>query len=151
MKGRKVSYSCLVVGLLGFGVAGSAQTPPETETVQLVVETPPDILISRLNPPVLELLNPFESGEVITTNASGELWKENPEFYYVNVAPVVWHLEVPAATELGSYDARIQATFSLCSSTQGFCFTDQQTAVATVQVGSTAENTPVVLELSGPD
>lgn len=40
-----------VLGLLTFGSTAFAQTAPEVETLRLELETLPDILSNRLNPP----------------------------------------------------------------------------------------------------
>ena len=129
---------------------GNAQQKPEVEQLELVINAPPGILISRLNPPKLKLSNPFD-GAVLEAKVSGKPWRDKPEFYYAELNPVTWQLEVPAGTKTGTYQAPLEATFSLCSLARGFCFTTQQNAVLTVHVGNPEENAPVVLTLSQPE
>ena len=143
----------LLVLVASLGNAQSAKQAPkaaEVEQLQLIVNAPPDILISRLNPPLLELSNPFANGAVLNANVSGELWQAKPKFYYTKLRPVTWQLSVPAGTKSGTYQAPLKASFSLCSRSRGFCFTTQQNAVFTLQVGSQKKNDPVVFTLSQP-
>ena len=128
---------------------GGAQVKAKTEQLQLIVKAPPGILISRLNPPRLELSSPFDN-TVLKAEVSGTPWRDKPKVYYAELNPVTWQLKVPAGTEPGTYQAPLEATFSLCSLARGFCFTTQQNAVFTFQVGSQKENVPVVLRLSQP-
>ena len=131
----------------------SAPTAPtetvETATVQLEVGAEPGLLISRLNPPRVELDNPFKPGNVLTAVMDGRPYPDNPAVYYARLNPVTWALTVPQGTAPGRYPAEIRVTFALCSKTQGFCFTDEQTASATVQVGG-GENEAVVVWLRQP-
>ena len=133
--------------LLVLSSLGSAQQKPEVEQLELIVKAPPGILISRLNPPRLELHSPFDN-TILKAKASGKPWPDKPDIYYTKLNPVTWRLDVPAGTKPGTYQAPLKANFSLCSLAQGFCFTTQQVAVFTVQVGSQKENAPVVLTLS---
>ena len=128
---------------------GNAQQKPEVERLELVISAPPGILISRLNPPKLKLSSPFD-GTILGAEVSGTPWRDKPKVYYAELNPVTWQLKVPAGTEPGTYQAPLEATFSLCSLARGFCFTTQQNAVFTFQVGSQKENVPVVLRLSQP-
>ncbi len=139
-----------LVLILVLSSLGSAQQKLELEPLQLIVKTPPGILISRLNPPRLELSNPFDRA-ILKAKVSGEPWHDKPEIYYTTLQPVTWQLSVPAGTKPGTYQAPLEATFSLCSLARGFCFTTQQNAVFTFQVGSQKENVPVVLRLSQPE
>ena len=131
---------------------GAGQDAPQAATVEttvwLEVEAEPGILISRLNPPVLELDNPFRPGDVLTAVMDGEPYTDDPEAYYARLNPVTWTLPVPQGTASGRYPAQIRATFALCSQTQGFCFTDEQTVSATVQVG---KNATATLRLRQPE
>ena len=130
---------------------GNAQQKPELEQLHLIVNAPADILISRLNPPRLELHNPFAGGAVLRAQVSGKLWQDKPKFYYTRLHPVTWQLRVPAGAKPGTYQAPLEASFSLCSRSRGFCFTTRQNAVFTVQVGSQEKNDLVILTLSEPD
>lgn len=136
---------------LGWSAGEDAGVQAGTEAVRLEVEAAPGIMISRLNPPLIELSNPFEPDDVLTTTASGELYPDNPEFYYARLNPVTWQLAVPQGTAPGRYVAEVRATFSLCSKTHGFCFTDEQRALAAVQVGGGTENATVVFKLRQPE
>ena len=129
---------------------GNAQQKPEVERLELVINAPPGILVSRLNPPKLKLSSPFD-GAILKAKVSGKPWRDKPKVYYAELNPVTWQLEVPAGTEPGTYQAPLEANFSLCSLVRGFCFTTQQDAVFTVHVGSPEENAPVVLTLSQPE
>lgn len=133
--------------------AGRGVTQAGTEVVRLEVEAEPGILISRLSPPVIELSNPFEPDAVLTATVDGEPYPDDPKFpkfYYARLKPVTWQLVVPPGTTPGLYLAEIRATFSLCSETHGFCFTDEQRAPATVQVGEQQKNVPVIFRLRQP-
>ncbi len=146
--------TALVVTVMLVSWGGAQQTLTSTETletvtVRLEVKAEPDILVSRLNPPLIELSNPFGAG-ILTATIDGEPYPDDPEFYYARLNPVTWQLAVPQGTPPGSYPADIQSTFALCSKTQGFCFTDEQSALATVQVGG-EENETVVVRLREPE
>ena len=127
---------------------GGAQVKLD-EQLELIVKAPPGILISRLNPPELKLSSPFDN-TVLKAEVSGKPWRDKPKFYYAELNPVTWQLKVPAGTKPGTYQAPLEATFSLCSLARGFCFTTQQNAVFTLHVGS-QKNVPVVLTLSQPE
>lgn len=135
---------------LGWGAGQGIGAQAATEVVRLEVEAEPGILVSRLNPPIIELSNPFEPDDVLTATVDGELYPNDPEFYYVRLDPVTWQLAVPQGTVPGRYVTEVRATFSLCSKTHGFCFTDEQKALATVQVGEAEENATVIFRLRQP-
>ena len=143
----RVVTTALMLGW-GFGQVG-AQT--ETEAVRLVVKAEPGVMVSRLSPPVVELSNPFKTGEVLTATVDGEPSPDDPEFYYARLKPTMWRLPVPEGTAPGRYVAEVRATFSLCSKTLGVCFTDEQNVLATVQVGDEDENATVVFQLRQPE
>lgn len=145
--------TALVVTVMLVSWGGAQQTLTSTETldtvtVRLEVGAEPGLLISRLNPPMVELDNPFKPGDVLTAVMDGEPYPDDPKVYYARLNPVIWELTVPRGTPPGSYPADVQATFALCSKTLGFCFTDEQTAATTVQVGG--GETTVTLQLRQP-
>lgn len=151
---NRLQVAALWVGLAIFSW-GSAQdeVPPETAetvTVRLVVETEPGVLISRLNPSIVELDDPFRLGDALTATVDGEPYLDDPEVYYARLNPVIWELPVPQGAAPGGYPSEIRATFALCSRTQGSCFIDEQTAMTTVQVGGGANET-VVVRLRQPE
>lgn len=137
----------VAVTLVGWGHAQPTSEAGETVTVRLEVEAEPGILVSRRNPPLIELSNPFGTGVLIAT-AGGEPYLDDPELYYARLDPVSWTVAVPRGVAPGSYPTEIRATFALCSKTRGVCFTDEQTASATVQVGG---NETVVVQLRQPE
>lgn len=137
----------VAVTLVGWGRAQPTSEAGDTVTVRLEVEAEAGILVSRLNPPLLELTDPFTTA-VLTATVEGEPYPDDPELYYARLKPVTWQLAVPQGTPPGSYPTEIRAAFALCSKAQGFCFTDEQTALATVQVGG---NETVVVELRQPE
>lgn len=139
----------VAVTLVGWGHAQPPTEAGETVTVRLEVEAEPGILISRRNPPLIELSNPFGTG-VLTATADGEPYPGDPELYYARLDPVSWTVSVPQGVAPGSYPIEIRATFALCSKTRGVCFTDEQTTSATVQVGR-KENETVVVQLRQPE
>lgn len=148
----RLTVLLVAVTLVSWGRAQKAVPPTETletVTVRLVVETEPGVLVSRLNPPLIELSNPFGAA-ILTATIDGEPYPDDPEFYYARLNPVTWTVAVPQGVAPGSYPADIRATFALCSKTQGFCFTDEQTVLATVQVGG-EENETVVVRLREPE
>lgn len=94
------ALSLLFTLTLGWS-AGQGVTQAGTEAVRLEVEAEPGILISRLNPPLVELSNPFEPDAVLTATVDGELYPDDPEFYYARLKPVTWQLAVPQGTAPG--------------------------------------------------
>lgn len=150
MLGRLFALSLLLTLTLGWSAGEDAGVQADTEVVRLEVEAEPGILISRLNPPIIELSNPFEPDDVLTATVDGELYPDDPEFYYARLNPVTWQLAVPQGIAPGRYVAEVRATFSLCSETHGFCFTDEQKALATVQVGGGEKNATVEFQLRQP-
>lgn len=150
MPWRLFAVNLLLTLTLGWSAGEDAGVQAGIEVVRLEVEAAPGILISRLNPPLVELGNPFEPDDILTATADGELYLDDPEFYYARLNPVTWQLVVPQGTAPGRYVAEVRATFSLCSKTHGFCFTDEQKALATVQVGGGEKNATVVFQLRQP-
>lgn len=139
-----------MIAALGWGAAQLSDQYSEPIVVQLEVEAEAGILISRLNPPSIKLVNPFEAGDILTGKIDGELYRDQPKFYYTRLKPVMWYLRVPDSVAPGSYPAEVRAIFSLCSTARGFCYTDQHKATTTVQVGEKQQNVTIVLRLRQP-
>ncbi len=146
-----LTLGLMMVAVFGWSAAQTSGQRGELAVVRLVVKVESGILISRLNPPSIKLVNPFDTGKVLTARIDGVLSRERPEFYYARLKPVTWSLLVPDSVASGSYPAEVRAIFSLCSTARGFCYTDQQKALATVQVGEQQEDTTVVFQLRQPE
>lgn len=107
----------------------------EQAVIELNVETAPDLLVNRKNPPDIKLRQPFTE-TLLTAKVSGEAWAEQPEIYFERLEPITWHLQVPEDTEAGSYPLTIEANFALCDHTSGVCFTEAREVAVTLHVAA---------------
>ena len=107
----------------------------EQAVVELNVETAPDLVINRKNPPVVELHQPF-ADMPLKAEVTGESWTDEPEVYFERLEPITWQLQVPAETKPGSYQVTIEANFALCDTTLGVCFTEARDIAVTLHVGA---------------
>ena len=107
----------------------------EQAVIELNVETAPELVVNRKNPPSVKLHQPFTEMP-LPANITGEPWTDEPEVYFVRLEPITWQLQVPEETEPGSYPLTIEANFALCDNTSGVCFTEAREIAVTLHVNS---------------
>ena len=131
----------LLVGSAASAKEGVVYAQAGTQAVvELNVETAPELVINRKNPPVLTLHQPFTEAP-LTAEVTGEPWEDEPELYFVRLEPVTWQLQVPEGTEPGSYPVTIEADFALCDNTSGVCFTEAREVAVTLHVDALDSDT----------
>ncbi len=106
-------YLLVAFILLEFSLAQETQTLE----LELLITADPEILFNHVNPMLFTLSSPYGDFEV---EATGELYKDDPELYWENLHPIVWKLEFPKT--LKSLETSITARLALCDKRQGLCY-----------------------------
>jgi hypothetical protein len=139
----------LTVGLAGSSQGVSHAQPGGVAIIKLELKPDSDVLLNRLGPSRIRVLNPF--GKALEAGLpKGTPWPQEPETYDQSVPPLAFRLNLPGNTKPGAYPVRIEAELFLCDAVKHVCYRSNLTSSVTLRVGSQGQDQAAVLELKKP-